>query len=92
MTPSGGPWLRFSDKCSPSIDGSDWEHAQLSGLTIHESTIVSNYLSHLETGSTGGFSARALQMVMQAIDDFVECFRHELAPGDKRFYRSLSKK
>lgn len=66
--------------------------AQQSGLTIHESTIVSNYLSHWETGSIGGFSAPALQMVMHAIDDFVECFRHEPTPGDKRFYKSLSKK
>lgn len=66
--------------------------AQLSGLTLHESTIVSNYLSHWETGSTGGFSAPALRLVMQAIDDFVECFRHEPTSGDKRFYKSLSKK
>lgn len=65
---------------------------QQNGLTLHESTIVSNYLSHWETGSTGGFSAPALQMVMQAIDDFVECFRHEPTLGDKVFYKSLSKK
>ena len=65
--------------------------AQQNGLTLHESTIVSNYLSHWETGSTGGFAAPALQMVMQAIDNFVECFQWELTPGDKRFYKSLSK-
>jgi len=68
------------------------EPAQQSGLTLHESTIVSNYLSHWETGSTGGFAAHALQLAMQAIDAFVECFQWELTPGDKRFYKSLSKK
>ncbi len=68
------------------------ESAQQSGLTLHESTIVSNYLSHWETGSTSGFAAPALQMVMQAIDAFVECFQWEPTPGDKRFYKSLSKK
>lgn len=66
--------------------------AQRSGLALHESTIASNYLSHWETGSTGGFAAPALQMVMQAIDAFVECFQWEPTPGDKRFYKSLSKK
>jgi hypothetical protein len=65
---------------------------QQSGLTLHESTIVSNYLSHWETGSTGGFAAPALQMVIQAIDAFVECFQFEPTPGDRRFYKSLSKK
>lgn len=65
---------------------------QKAGLALHETTIAGNYLSHWETGLTSGFSAPALQMVMLAIDAFVECFQWMPTSGDKRFYKSPSKK
>ncbi|MDP1630269.1 MAG: AAA family ATPase [Caulobacter sp.] len=67
--------------------------AQQAGMTTHSAMIVGNYLSHWATGQGAAFSAPALQGVMQAIDDFVDCFKHEPTPGaEKKFYRSLSNK
>ena len=67
------------------------EQKQQIGLNLHEATITSNYLSHWETGSTNGFAASALQKVMTAIDDFVDCFQWG-SMQERRFYKSLSKK
>jgi hypothetical protein len=42
-------------------------------LTLHSTTIVSNFLSHWSTGQVQAFAAPALLGVMAAIDDFPEC-------------------
>lgn len=55
-------------------------------------TISSNFISHWATGSTGAYSAVALQTVMSAIDALQDCFMHQPDPTKpKLFYRSLSK-
>lgn len=69
------------------------DSAQVQALTLHSSTIVSNYLSHWSSGQVQAFSAPALLGVMHAIDSFPDCFKHEPTPGaQRRFYRSLSLK
>jgi AAA domain len=62
-------------------------------MQLHSASIVGNFLSHWETGQVQAFSGPALLGVMQAIDQFPDCFRYEPAPGAQRlFYRSLSQR
>jgi hypothetical protein len=57
---------------------------------MHSATIIGNFVSHWATGQTQAFSAPALLGVMQAIENYHECFRYEPAPGaQKRFYATL---
>lgn len=65
--------------------------AQKVGLTTATQTIVSNYLAHWGSGQAATFTAPALRGVVQAIDDFVDCFRYVPATGgNPRYYKSLS--
>lgn len=67
--------------------------AQQRDMQLHSASIVGNFLSHWETGQTQAFSAPALLGVMNAIDQFPDCFRYEPSPGaQKLFYRSLSQR
>ncbi|RWI16781.1 AAA family ATPase [Mesorhizobium sp.] len=63
---------------------------QQSGLNTNMATIVGNFLSHWGTGQTLSFTAPALLGVMNAIDQYCDCFKFEPTPGAaKRFYKSL---
>lgn len=67
--------------------------AQEAGLNANMVTIVGNFLSHWGTGQAAAFSAPALLGVMQAIDDFCDCFTFEPAPGAAPiYYKSLSQR
>lgn len=69
------------------------EPTQVAALNANMVTIVGNFLSHWGTGQTLSFSAPALMGVMQAIDDYCECFRFEPTPGSPRiYYKSLSQR
>lgn len=69
------------------------EATQEAGLNTAMMTIVGNYLAHWNTGQTALFTPPALLGVVQAIDDFVDCFKFEPAPGQqKKFYKSLASK
>lgn len=69
------------------------ESAQETALEQRGMTISSNFISHWATGSTGAYSAVALQTVMSAIDALQDCFMHQPDPAKpKIFYRSLSQK
>lgn len=63
-------------------------------LQLHSASIVGNYLAHWSSGQTQAFSAPALLGVMQAIDDFADCFRYVTNPaaGTKKFYSSLNRR
>jgi hypothetical protein len=66
------------------------EPAQKQALQMHSATIIGNFVSHWATGQTQAFSAPALLGVMQAIDNYQECFRYEPTPSaQKRFYATL---
>jgi hypothetical protein len=66
--------------------------AQVLALNANVATITGNYLAHWGTGSAHIFSASALTGVMDAIDEYVDCFRFEDPPGQRRFYKSLSQR
>lgn len=69
------------------------EPHQESGLNTAMMTIVGNYLAHWSTGQTALFTSPALLGVVQAIDDFVDCFKYEPVPGQKKkFYKNLASK
>jgi hypothetical protein len=64
---------------------------QQAGLNTNMITIVGNFLSHWGTGQAAAFSAPSLLGVMQAIDDYCDCFTFEPTLGATRvFYKSLS--
>lgn len=66
------------------------EPAQKQALQMHSATIVGNFVSHWATGQTTAFSAPALLGVMQAIENYQDCFMYEPTPGaQKRFYATL---
>ena len=66
---------------------------QQSALNAHVAAITGNYLAHWGTGSSHNFSASALLGVMQAIDDFADCFRFSDPPATPlRYYKSLSQR
>jgi hypothetical protein len=55
-------------------------------------SIVSNFVSHYETGTGTPFGAYALLGVLQSIDDLAECFKYTdttPSPPVKKFYRRL---
>jgi len=63
--------------------------------TIHAPALIGNWVSHYETASRGSLSAPVLSNVVQAIDDFSECFRFDDTSSGyivRRWYKSLSKK
>ncbi|QND60163.1 hypothetical protein [Mesorhizobium huakuii] len=63
---------------------------QQTGLNTNMATIVGNFLSHWGTGQTLSFTAPALLGVMNAIDQYCDCFKFEPTPGAaKAFYKTL---
>lgn len=67
--------------------------SQEARLNTNMVTIVGNFLSHWGTGQTATFSAPFLLGVMQAIDDYCDCFTFEPTPGAARvYYKSLSQR
>ncbi|KAB2764295.1 ATP-binding protein [Brucella anthropi] len=69
------------------------EPAQEAGLNANMATIVGNFTSHWGTGQALAFTAPALLGVMNAIDQYCDCFTFVPNPGDPgKFYKSLSQK
>lgn len=69
------------------------EPAQVAGLNVSMASIVGNFLSHWGTGQALSFTGPALVGVMQAIDDYCECFTYEPTPGAARaYYKALNRK
>ncbi|MBY5714728.1 AAA family ATPase [Rhizobium leguminosarum] len=67
--------------------------AQEAGLNANVATIVGNFTSHWGTGQALAFTAPALLGVMNAIDQYCDCFTFEPNPAaPRKFYRSLSQK
>jgi hypothetical protein len=66
---------------------------QISDLqTHHVTSIMSNFISHYETGTGNPFNAYALLGVLQSIDGLSGCFTYTDANGQKRFYRALDRR
>jgi hypothetical protein len=67
--------------------------AQEAGLNTNMVTIVGNFLSHWGTGQVAAYSAPSLLGVMQAIDDYCDCFTFEPTPGAARaYYKTLAQR
>jgi hypothetical protein len=80
-------------KLHKAADSLVLDAAQEAGLNTNMVTIVGNFLSHWGTGQTAAFSAPSLLGVMQAIDDYCDCFTFEPTPGASRVcYKSLSQR
>jgi DNA repair exonuclease SbcCD ATPase subunit len=67
---------------------------QISDLQNHHApSIVSNFVSHYETGAGTPFNAYALLGVLQSIDDLADCFTYVDPPnGQKKYYRRLNRR
>lgn len=64
--------------------------AQVQGLNVAVATITANFLTHWSTGQTQAYAPSALLGVMQAINNYADCFKFEPNPGAGfRYYRSL---
>jgi energy-coupling factor transporter ATP-binding protein EcfA2 len=69
------------------------EPAQVQGLNAAVATITANFLAHWSTGQTQAFAPGALVGVMQAIDNYADCFKFDPSAGaGRRYYRSLSQR
>jgi len=67
------------------------EPAQVQGLNLAVATITANFIAHWSTGQAQAFAPGALLGVMQAIDNYADCFKFEPNPGaGRKYYRSLS--
>ncbi len=66
---------------------------QISDLqTRHASAIMSNYVSHYESGVGTPFNAYALLGVLQSVDDFAACFMWtDPSDGQMKYYRALDR-
>ena len=63
--------------------------------TSHVPVIVSNWVSHYETGSSSSLSAPVLGGVIKSIDALAECFRYDDTSGGTtvcRWYKALDKR
>ncbi|KYK44770.1 hypothetical protein A1D31_35930 [Bradyrhizobium liaoningense] len=69
--------------------------AQMNDIkSTHVPSIVTNFVSHYETGAGTPFNAHALLGVLQSIDDLADCFTWTDNSGRapvKRFYRRLDR-
>lgn len=80
-------------KLHKAANSLELDAAQQAGLNTNMVTIVGNFLSHWGTGQTAAFSGPSLLGVMQAIDDYCDCFTFEPTPGAARiYYKSLSQR
>lgn len=70
------------------------EPQQVTDMTsIHIPALLGNWVSHYETGSTSSFTPGVLRGVIQAVDDFAECFKFDdISSGtiQRKWYRRLS--
>ncbi len=58
----------------------------------HVPTIMTNYVSHYETGVGNPFNAYALLGVLQSVDDLADCFMWtDPTNGQKKYYRTLDR-
>lgn len=91
------------DAISSAIDMTDkaglliLEAPQLSAIrTTYVPAIVGNWVNHYETASGASLSPAMLKSVLQAIDEFCECFKWDEVQPDgstkQLWYKSLSKK
>lgn len=91
------------DAISSAIDMTDkaglliLEAPQLSAIrTTYVPAIVGNWVNHYETASGASLSPAMLKSVLQAIDEFCECFKWDEVQADgstkQLWYKSLSKK
>ena len=63
--------------------------------TTQVPAIVSNWVSHYETGSGSNLSAATLGGVISSIDGLAECFRYDDTSGGstvRRWHRALDKR
>jgi hypothetical protein len=61
----------------------------------HVPAIISNYVSHYETGGGTPINAHVLLGVLQAVDDLADCFRYDdtsKTPPERCWYRSLDRR
>jgi hypothetical protein len=67
---------------------------QISDLqTRHASAIMSNYVSHYESGVGTPFNAYALLGVLQSADDLAACFMwNDPSDGQVKYYRTLDRR
>ena len=66
---------------------------QQSDLSVqHVTSLMSNYVSHYETGAGTPFHPHVLIAVIQSIDKLVDCFCYDKGNGNKVFYRRLDAK
>jgi len=72
------------------------DSAQVKALdTVLVPALVGNWVAHYETGMGSGISAPMLLSIIKTIDDFAECFRHDVTVNGKierRWYTALDKK
>ncbi|QHP67445.1 hypothetical protein EI171_08390 [Bradyrhizobium sp. LCT2] len=70
--------------------------AQINDIrSTHVPSIVTNFVSHYETGAGTPFNAHALLGVLQSIDDLADCFTWTDTTGRapiKRYYRRLDRR
>ena len=70
--------------------------AQVKALdTVLVPALVGNWVTHYETSTGSGLSAPMLLGVIKTIDDFADCFRHDVVVSGKterRWYSALDKK
>lgn len=69
-------------------------HQQVADLqTRHASAIMSNYVSHYESGVGTPFNAYALLGVLQSVDDLAACFMWtDPTDGQIKYYRALDRR
>ena len=60
----------------------------------HVPAIISNYVSHYETGVGAPINAHVLLGVLQSVDDLAECFKYSdpQNPSQKKWYKSLTQR
>lgn len=55
----------------------------------HVPALLANWVSHYSGGGAGAFMPAVLLGVLDSIDDFVDCFKHDGRNGIRVFYKSL---
>jgi hypothetical protein len=67
---------------------------QISDLqTRHAAAIMTNYVSHYESGVGTPFNAYALLGVLQSVDDLAACFMWtDPSDGQLKYYKSLERR
>lgn len=74
------------------IDGTQEQNLK----NIHLPALLANYVSHFETGNNSAVSAQVLISVLDSVDSFADCFKHDHTDPQTNlttriYYRSLSR-